>query len=755
MKRLITKILETNSKKSIIGIGLFIILTSLSFSAFSNDTVIQTNDLSAGTDIIIQTDASLTATDQKNLSIPSTGTDAVVDTNKVKICLCMIVKNESAIIERCFKAVEGLVDCMVICDTGSTDKTKECIQSFMKRTGIPGKMYDHEWKNFGHNRSLSAQAAQETLKEMGFNLEKTYLLFLDADMILQITDGFNKQSLIDDSYLVLQKNPGYSYYNTRLARASLNWRCVGVTHEYWAADNNFRQNKTSAIYINDIGDGGAKGDKFDRDIRLLKQGLIDEPNNERYMYYLAQSYKDTQQWDNAIEWYTKRIEAGGWHEEIWMSKFMIGQCYEAKDEWHNALKYYLEAFQYYPARAESLAAISNYYLAHGKNDLACIFAKYGMKVAYPANDILVVTDSVYNYKFLETLSIASFYTAFKSKGCKYIDSLILNPRVPYQNKEIAHRNLFYYVEPLKDTEFIPITPATRSFVNQWSSDRYIPCNPSLYKTENGYTLNCRTVNYFHRRGLYVVLDDDNCVRTKNILIDYDKDFNKLSETPILENSSLAHYPSSVKGLEDMKIFEFKNEIYFTATSRELHPQDVPKICLGKLEKNGDYYIVNKVTLLHGPEPDRCEKNWLPFIMNDELYVVYSYSPFIIYKPNMETGHCEQVINKNYNLDMTRFRGSAAPIRFDDGYLLMIHEVIWQNARTYIHRFLYLDKNFELKKLSQPFTFKHTGVEFCSSMTLDHSNDKLIMGMGIEDKDGCLCIASADSVRSLLKPIAIK
>jgi len=672
-----------------------------------------------------------------------------------KICLCMIVKNESKIITRCLNNVKGLIDCLVICDTGSQDSTKECIQTFMDQTNIPGKMYDHEWKNFGHNRTLSAQAAQETLKELGFPLEKTYLLFLDADMILKITNDFNKNSLKHDSYLVLQKNATFSYCNTRLAKASLNWRSVSVTHEYWAADNANTQGKINSLYIDDIGDGGAKLDKFERDIKLLKQGLIDEPTNERYMFYLAQTYKDIQEWGNAIEWCIKRVAAGGWHEEVWMAKYMLGQCYEAKNEWNTALKYYLEAFQYYPVRAEPLASISSYYLANGKNDLACIFAKYGRKLAYPVNDISTIIHDVYDYKFLEQLSIASYYTPLKSKGCKYIDSLILNPRVPYLAKENAHRNLYYYVEPLKDTEFLSILPKTRSFIHKWSSDRYVPCNPSLYKTEDGYTLNCRTVNYFHKRGEYIVLDDDNCVRTKNVIIDYDKEFNTVSETQVLETNNLALYPSSVKGLEDMKIFALHNKIYFTATTRELNAQAIPKMCLGTLEKTGDQFIINKITLLQGPDPDRCEKNWLPFVVDEELYSVYSYSPFIIYKPNLETGECIEVINKDYKLDMTRFRGSAAPIPFDDGYLLMIHEVIWQNVRTYIHRFIYLDKNFEMKKLSKPFTFKHTGVEFCSSMTLDHSDDKLIMGMGIEDKEAYLCITTADSIRCLLKSIIIK
>ena len=58
----------------------------------------------------------------------------------------------------------------------------------------------------------------------------------------------------------------------------------------------------------DIGDGGAKTDKFERDVRLLLKGLEDEPNNDRYTFYLANSYHDSGRFGEAINAYKKRIE---------------------------------------------------------------------------------------------------------------------------------------------------------------------------------------------------------------------------------------------------------------------------------------------------------------------------------------------------------------------------------------------------------------------------------------------------------------
>jgi cellulose synthase/poly-beta-1,6-N-acetylglucosamine synthase-like glycosyltransferase len=52
--------------------------------------------------------------------------------NTPKICLNMIVKNESKVILRLLYSVLPLIDGYCICDTGSTDNTIELIESFMK-----------------------------------------------------------------------------------------------------------------------------------------------------------------------------------------------------------------------------------------------------------------------------------------------------------------------------------------------------------------------------------------------------------------------------------------------------------------------------------------------------------------------------------------------------------------------------------------------------------------------------------------------
>jgi len=47
-----------------------------------------------------------------------------------KLCLCMIIKNESKIIKKCLNSIADYLDYWIISDTGSTDGTQDIIKSF-------------------------------------------------------------------------------------------------------------------------------------------------------------------------------------------------------------------------------------------------------------------------------------------------------------------------------------------------------------------------------------------------------------------------------------------------------------------------------------------------------------------------------------------------------------------------------------------------------------------------------------------------
>lgn len=680
-----------------------------------------------------------------------------------KICLTMIVKNESKIIERCMDSVKDIVDSISICDTGSTDDTVQIIEDYLQKNNIPGKVHHHEWENFGHNRTLSVQAAQEWLSDVGEKLEETFLLLLDADMMLVITPHFTKTSLTADGYLMAQRNHSYNYYNTRLVRASLPWHCVGVTHEYWACKAFSRESRLETLTIDDRDDGGSKSDKFERDVRMLTKGIEEEPNNSRYVFYLATSYHCLSQYEEAIKWYENYIAMGGWFEEVWYAKYMIGTCYESLGKWDQALAWYLNAFQSNSYRAEPLHQISKYYRMNGLYDLSYFFAKKGAQIPYPYNQSLFISFPVYDYLFDEELSISAYYTSYKDDGFDAVNRLMLKKNIPYYIRDQAYHNVLYYVKYLENAHYFPIN-VELPYVRDEFGVRYNPMNPSILKTEEGFDVICRTVNYLQIGAKHYqtldLLDPTNTIRTKNIFVRYDKEFNLVSQQEVTEDLPRNHYKfMNVEGLEDCRLFDFDGSSWFTCTTLDTSPGYQPQISLCKLsdDRSGKTAKVESLMPLMGPNPSRCEKNWLPFVKDGEFHVIYSYDPLVIFKPAIGQVYSQvddDVLVKNVvqEHDFSRFSGSAPPIAFDDGYLLLVHESLYEDGRIYLHRYVYMGIDFNITEVSKPFIFFHKGVEYCCGMAIDHSGENLVMTIGLEDREAYLVKVDLETVRSMLEPL---
>lgn len=371
----------------------------------------------------------------------------------VKICFCAIFRNESKNVYRCLNGLKKIIDYISICDTGSTDNTVQLIKKWGKKNNIPTKVHFEQFKNFGYNRTISYILAKESFKNAD------YFLTVDADMVIQIEDNWDKNSLTHQSYILKQKNNYIEYWNPRLLRSDIDWKCFGVTHEYWNSNDNTKinQEKIYSLWIDDIGDGGCKDDKAERDERLLINGLNDSEEPEelktRYMFYLAQTYWDMCKNGKALKWYTKRIERGGWIEEIFYSKMRIGEICENMKLYERASNEYLEAWNMRPSRAEPLYLLSKMNRLRVDNriyhsTLCYYFSKKGKKISYPTTDTLFIDHNVYNYLFDYEISISAYYIGEYEEGLKSSLLLLYKDCVPSNIVDIVKKNIKCYKDKL-------------------------------------------------------------------------------------------------------------------------------------------------------------------------------------------------------------------------------------------------------------------------------------------------------------------
>lgn len=102
----------------------------------------------------------------------------------ITISLCMIVKNEEKILDRCLSCVADLMDEIIIVDTGSTDRTKEIAAKYTD------KIYDFEWIfDFSAARNYAFSKATGD-----------YIYSADADEVLDETNRERFRILKENLY---------------------------------------------------------------------------------------------------------------------------------------------------------------------------------------------------------------------------------------------------------------------------------------------------------------------------------------------------------------------------------------------------------------------------------------------------------------------------------------------------------------------------------------------------------------------------
>ncbi len=610
----------------------------------------------------------------------------------MKLVLILMVKNEGQIIERCLRAVEPVVDAFCVHDTGSTDDTREKVKTFLEAR--KGCLTTSEWKNFGHNRTLSFQAARQYVQhELKWDLKDTYGLLLDADMVFQ-PGTLREQALTELGYTIVQFGGELEYPNCRLVRMDYDWTCKGVTHEYW--DGPTKLLPKSVCHIDDRGDGGCKADKFVRDARLLEEGLEKEPDNVRYMFYLAQTYHCLGRHKDAIRMYKRRYNAGSWDEERWYSLYMIGQSYLSLGDAPTFEKYMLKAYEFRPSRAESLYKLAKYFREKGQHLKAYQYVTMGKDIPL-SNDSLFVETAVYTGLFLYEETICLYYLKQRREGLRASMTYLLKHAL---HSDSVQRNMIFYVDPIGSA--YQNHPIQRDLVGR-------DFHPSSVSSVDDLQM-IRFVNYsITNTGAYDMKDGNyspnHPVRTKNVLW-------KPNGRAIVMNDesvTLPRRPHHIRGLEDVRIYRGgTGRLQFVATTSEF--SDSIRILAGEIDETAGTY--SNCTILSSPFGASCEKNWIP--INHTNDVIYSWNPLRI-------GHFEEstfVVDKILKTPefFRHLRGSAIPIRMYGELWCLVHYVEYSTPRKYYHCIVAMDPTtYQPKSISLPFVFRQEGIEYCLSM----------------------------------------
>jgi len=431
----------------------------------------------------------------------------------------------------------------------------------------------------------------------------------------------------------------------------------------------------------------------------------------------AQTYFKNGDYEEALKEYTKVIEEKLDIEEVWYSMFQSSKIYLMKNNLDKAQNLVMKSYNLNRGRSENLYLLTNYFRMIGDNRKAYFFYNLAKNISKPEKG-LFIEDNIYNYLFLYELTILHYYMSTNLKeglqNCiKYIN--LKNK----ENESNVYNNLHYYLEPLKNKENTVYLEYNLSSIDNY----YNASSPSLIQINNKLIMNVRYVSYKlclpnayywtpewkHGRQL---------LKTLNVWYYVDENLNIISEGKHMDNNleDLKSLDTScINGLEDLRLIEFNNKIYYFATSNE-YSHEI-KIIHGEYDYENGKFVNNKI--MNTPSYKYCEKNWTPILRNNQLEIIYKWYPLTFAEINNNMLNFYE--KKETPLIFKYFKGSTPFIQYDNELWCVVHSTIETQPRVYLHYIVIFDKNYNLLRYSLPFSFIKNNVEFCLGFMIKNKN----------------------------------
>ena len=356
------------------------------------------------------------------------------------VCLNMIVKDEAHVIERCLASARPLIDTWVIVDTGSTDGTQDVIRRAL--ADLPGELHERPWRDFEHNRNEAMALARG---------KADYLMIIDADDVFVAEPGFAMPALTAPGYALFHHFAEHSFNRVQIVRSDSDYRYVGVLHEAIESPTAPQAPLLEGLSVRIMSDGARNKDqkrKYQQDAKLLERAVREHPDNTRYQFYLAQSYRDCGQFLKSIKAYQKRVDMGGWDQEVWYALYQIAALTERRTkDFTPALKAYLRAYEFRPQRAEPLWAVAKHYREAGQYHTGYLFAFSAAHTPRP-DDILFVDDPLYTWRAADEYAMACFWTGRFERSAKVYRELFDRGVVPESERLRMTNNANYALKEL-------------------------------------------------------------------------------------------------------------------------------------------------------------------------------------------------------------------------------------------------------------------------------------------------------------------
>lgn len=347
-------------------------------------------------------------------------------------------------------------------------------------------------------------------------------------------------------------------------------------------------------------------------------------------------------------------------------------------------------------------------------------------------------------KSVALLYLKNFIPSRRYQDCLYLSRYLNN------NSRDHFCNILYSYHLGKPISFNRIKRF--SLPTMWN---YTVMNSSIINIDSKFYMTLRTVNYLHVAPNYISNDQDRQIRTVTYFCEMNSDFELIKKYRIINKVDyIQHRHTAVKCIEDLRIFHYNDEFWCIGTGIDTHYQQTHQMVIGHLNIDNEKgeAIIDKLYVLEYSSW-KCQKNWIPFVTknsdgSDKLQIIYKYEPLTFLEINLDC-LVDPIYCKGDKAIITRtkeivqpiycgsFRGSAIPFRYKNNWIILVHCSRWLNGtkNTYVHRFLELDDNFVIKRVSPMFQTSNHHMEYVMGAVYDSQTKEIYLSLSENDSNG--------------------
>jgi glycosyltransferase involved in cell wall biosynthesis len=299
----------------------------------------------------------------------------------------MIVRDCEKTLVKDLDSIRPYVDELVIVDTGSVDKTVEIAAA------SADILVGFQWcDDF-------AKARQHALDLCTGD----WCMWLDSDD--EVIGGINLRNAIRTApadlgmYMLryitatdLNGNPMMEFWRERLFRRG-GWHWEGRVHEVLITKERVRYERFAGAHVLHHGHGDGRP-SLERNVRLLRKALEDEPTNTRTMFYLGRDLVTCGELDEGRAVLERYVGVATWPDERFIAQNMIGYCHRAQGRYQEAYMADLALLGIQPRWPQAYFALAEdaYYLQ--RFDWSTHFCEIGQALPAPETNLFVARDAL-------------------------------------------------------------------------------------------------------------------------------------------------------------------------------------------------------------------------------------------------------------------------------------------------------------------------------------------------------------------------